>query len=579
MTDTPPVSERNIPSLEELEAEAWQRWHEADYSWEGLKRIPWKGINRKLSYNRHSKSHQYGKNLQDYWLWDPATNKIRTESELINNKELIVCEGKKTYHIAHLPPFYNANDLSTASIKHKKPNLAPRVFDIIKTRLEHSSYSDDQYIAMLDGVVLYNFEFYYDTLRNFINFHFSGEVNDNLRNFNASLQYAIILGNTYLNFNFLQGTTFYNAYFKGEVNISGRFAGNAKFSQSRFLKHATFNCEFSGNYLSHGAKYLNNIVFATCIFNQKFSNSQAEYASDLNFYNCRFEGIAELSSACYFQNLNIYNCMFKEDINLYNSLILNTLNLQDAKFYKNVNINQVDNRKMQHFNISGSTFETRLLIGDNFSKAKFSSFQNCQFRDGIIIPYVKYEEENFKYNNELESILKDKETNVEKNLNSLESGLRVLKIASSFNKDTTREHFYNSLEIKTRCNRLSTPWIEKFSSSIYDTISDNGNSIHKPLIIHLIAIYFFFQQYMIYFNDAGAINCDTFYYAISASIGRSIPFTAFSDLIKEYTNNLYGAPDPWRAFWFTIVGILQTFISTVLIFLTGLAIRRRFQVS
>lgn len=82
---------------EELEAEWWAAWWEADYSWDGL-------ANHKIGGDGGAYGEQ---TLQDYWLRDPATGKLRSLATLKVCGEILVhidANGAEAFwHIVHLP--------------------------------------------------------------------------------------------------------------------------------------------------------------------------------------------------------------------------------------------------------------------------------------------------------------------------------------------------------------------------------------------------------------------------------------------------------------------------------------------
>ena len=114
------------PDKEKLIADAWQRWREADFTWEGLAKWRWVGWliisegNREYAVEIET-GRKYGEpkqsadrpttagisrpaSLQDYWRADTSSGLLRTDAEM--GPELVSTSRQPTYHAAHLPIKY-----------------------------------------------------------------------------------------------------------------------------------------------------------------------------------------------------------------------------------------------------------------------------------------------------------------------------------------------------------------------------------------------------------------------------------------------------------------------------------------
>lgn len=84
---------------ETLEAEWWDKWWTAGYSWGAL-------ANHSLGDEllEDKKKGLFGESsLQDYWRRDPETGKQRTDEEMRQAGELVQTPDGELWHRAHVP--------------------------------------------------------------------------------------------------------------------------------------------------------------------------------------------------------------------------------------------------------------------------------------------------------------------------------------------------------------------------------------------------------------------------------------------------------------------------------------------
>ena len=210
------------PDRELLLKTAWQRWFEADYSWEGLKRPSVGG-----SVFAPGEKEQ----LIKYWRSNLHTRKERTDKQLIEDGELIIHAGQKDYHIAHLPLYYEDG---TPTIKiTDKHNSYSILNKIIIDRLNKSQPSitnspDYLVMAQFQGIVIENLNISEQT--------YLGKIN-------ADFRRAMFLGQTYFYRSFFSfGTSFSEARFLSSSQFSeATFHGSVNFQSAEFLGFATFD--------------------------------------------------------------------------------------------------------------------------------------------------------------------------------------------------------------------------------------------------------------------------------------------------------------------------------------------------
>ena len=130
---------------------AWARWREADFTWDGLAKKPWRGwvVNRHGFLVEGDTGRRYGADdddpifttqgqaatLQDHWRADPTTGRRRNDEAVA--ADLIQFPGQPTYHIAHLPLTY-ADGTETAKVALPDNGLD----DLVQARLRVAAGPD-----------------------------------------------------------------------------------------------------------------------------------------------------------------------------------------------------------------------------------------------------------------------------------------------------------------------------------------------------------------------------------------------------------------------------------------------------
>jgi hypothetical protein len=137
--------------------------------------------------------------------------------------------------------------------------------------------------------------------------------------------------------------------------------------------------------------------------------------------------------------------------------------------------------------------------------------------------------------------------------------------------------------------RAGLPWYatEKWVSYFYEATSNFGHSILRPWFWLIVSILFFGLIYRIIglsFNVAIVGDNSGYAEAFELSFARAFqPLSFWSDSLVG--GNLLGQQlvvnpaSKWSAVVMYILGTLQSLISIILLFLSGLALRRRFQIN
>ena len=186
----------------------------------------------------------------------------------------------------------------------------------------------------------------------------------------------------------------------------------------------------------------------------------------------------------------------------------------------------------------------------------------------------------------------------------LEDAFRTLKQAMEANRDRQGEARFFQLELLARRKGrdLRLPWWERCWSYPYEWVSDFGNSVRRPLLwllglwVVMAVVYAPTATFPVRFPKLTEVG-----EALSFSGGRIVPFGPWAgdpsacsvggrllrvhptaveleaeEACKSDLKNVYGSG---TAFWVSILATLQSAFALVLIFLAGVAARRRFQIN
>lgn len=524
----------------EIMQQAWKKWFQEDYSWEGLSK----------------------KNLQDYWRKDPSTKRIRSDAELIACKELILCNGQKSYHIAHLPIAYEDGTLTVKN--------TPVVKEQVKRLIETHNYNAcNEYKALNENEKIFNG---HETLANF-----SGIVVVDLdlsnREINAAFNNSIFIGTT----------SFWRAAFLSRASFEySAFAETANFTKAHFEDACIFQLsKFLGVTNFSGATIKGDAIFWDTIFLENLNFIGVKFLGNADFQRAKFNGHTNFTGAVCNYQAYFHSVIFESRIIFFN-----------AKFLADTYFNEVTFPTDAKLSVD-TFFETNFNAPVSFRGLKkfvFSAFNCARFYSSVIFDYEmdELQTENFFYS-ELKDIQNGKDDR-EKNLAALEGGCRKLKQEMANISDKNREYLYYKLEISARRNRKSIKLEEKIASSIYKIISDYGMSIKKPFWGMLITWLFFAVVYLVFIDgfklDLSPQNMfnydywDSYFKMLAISGNRILPLGAFENESQTFANTLSGNHlSSFEILAFRILATFESVAAIILLFLFGLALKRKFQLN
>lgn len=158
--------------------------------------------------------------------------------------------------------------------------------------------------------------------------------------------------------------------------------------------------------------------------------------------------------------------------------------------------------------------------------------------------------------------------------------------------NTKYERFFHTLELRARRRRRGdrdAPFLDNLASGVYDMASEYGQSIGRPIIILFVVLFPIFSG--LYFLFAGVWSMDAAGEALTFSARQIVkPFSVWG---REFSEGaIPGSSSNWiglliggdeassfRALAVRLIASVESIAAIMLIFLTGLAVKRSFSVS
>ena len=436
---------------------------------------------------------------------------------------------------------------------------------------------------------------------------------------------------------------FENAAFSGEARFANAaFSGNASFENVAFSGDAWFaNAAFSGEAWFNNAAFSGDASFANAAFSGGARFDNAAFSGYTWFNNAAFSGDASFANAAFSGNAGFDNVLFLNGVSFAGQgaeLVKPEeshgleFSQEEAVFKGALKIpRQVTPRARRAF--KNGSFENAIFLGDavitnrdmldrlSFDNVFFggaAEFQGSTLHQGVSFfgadftfvltsPEGKSFADHFKDNIKhslnvpgdktalrewIVSKLKNapkpgKDTSEHSSRHAqIERAFRKLKLSMEEVRNKIQEQEFYRMELLARRRRRdkSVPWWERQISRLYEAVSDFGGSIMRPLgwlgvlliLIWPVAYLFGLTPDGRDFHFALGDKIDPeLWNAFGFSLSNVFPFGPFGETRKEFLDALTPG-------WKLGVGMLATLhslASIILVFLSGLAIRRRFQIS
>lgn len=529
------------PNLEEVEALWWREWFEADYSWEGLQRHDAPGF----------------ASLRDFWI-NTASPEAKLSDTHIHG-ELERMDGQKTYHVVHLPLYYEDG---TPTRKVTNPDfIRMRIDDCIRIRLAkdaelrrlnqghltlwltggiymHLDLGDTRTPRALDvhcrqSYFVGNAEFSLVQFGGFTDFQdcfFHGQVSFFRTNFEAFTFFNRSIWLDHVNFNcavFESVAQFSNmesydrfhlieTSFQGDVALSdSAFVGAASFELAKFAQYVTFESssfdkmtsfeetEFKGKTDFHGVRFGSDAIFIRTTFAKAVEFREVTFESEATFSQCAFMDHAEFSDLNWEGEVTFYSAQFAKSVQFKNCHFSDHVDYSLANFCGPAAFSYV---LWPLPDLRQATFEMATFshVAD-FTGSSLESivvFKGAVFKSGLKLDQIRSDWVDEVLSLELAF---SKMSSSVMTAHDIEGGCRVLKQEMVRASDKANEFLFYRLELLARRAQLTWRDPEWTFSWIYDLVSGYGMSIVRPVAV-LFAAFILFS--LLYYPVVSGLELD-----------------------------------------------------------------------
>lgn len=342
------------------EAEWWEGWWEADWSWEGLLLKPVGANTGTVHGGRHGE-----RNLQEYWRRDPVTGKRRDDEAMQAAGELVQGDGR-FWHLAHVPLQWRDGSPAKAALDaSQRAELARLIEARITVAAETTTdlwckAEEPDGRAQLAGAVLL-----------ITPGHSVGaSVALHLVCDRARLPGWVDIGGAFGSGFRCEGacfselTQFDRATFLGHASFDGAtfskraefrgatFSGGARFERATFLADAAFDratfsdgarfesAGFSGSAGFEGAKFSGHANFDGATFSGEARFSDAPFSEYASFNRASFSGLAFFGRASFAKEAHFQMATFLGYAGFHNTTFSDEARFnsatfsEDASFYR-----------------------------------------------------------------------------------------------------------------------------------------------------------------------------------------------------------------------------------------------------
>lgn len=289
--------------------------------------------------------------------------------------------------------------------------------------------------------------------------------------------------------------------------------------------------------------------------------SLTEFPNGMEFYRCSIEGDFSVTDTGFGRIFDLIRCDFKgrvafADVSWPSSGYL-TATASESRFR------------------SVTAFKSK-------APPPIQLFRDADFEGLLVLGQHNQEEWRNALNKELTSYEAIDGVDVRSDhARNVEAGCRNLRNIAASKGDVQSEHFWHRSELTARSKRREIGQTEAGLSWIYGFSADYGLSIVRPLACLLgLTLLFAILYAAIQSPPAMAppdVNALT--QGLSYSLSRTFPIGVFGDSQNTWRNQLLGSGGDIYSIAVRALATLQTIASAVLIYLTAMAIRRKFKIS
>lgn len=578
-----------MTSAPATEAEWWARWRELDFSWDGL-------ALRFLD-------NPGGDTLQHYWralrsVPPDADDRLEADGILIRDPQ-----GRR-WHVVHAPviwadgtPSPKADLESACWVKVAECVRAalgpfPAVRGGWQTQGERAVWrvQGRDTRAQLCGAVL------------------KGAFLEGVETAQVNAPYAAIVSRLELITQaFGAGLCFDHAAFCEEVRFQdcrfvtsswfgAAFFGSADFSRSAFAEGAYFV----------EARFVGPARFANAPFRHEAVFERAVFQADAEFANGGFERAATFTGARFEARAGLARQSFGDNANFDRATFLKAMTFRSTMFHRFTSFDEITwpaaacdwHDAFDQAIFKGAASFRRSGFGH------FAAFNGARFDAGVTVEPSTHDMDDETFQREFEAAValgKDKTAPLPPNpqklsahdvrLRQLEGGCRVLKDAFGKAQDRRNEQRLHRYELLARRRQDAAPRGERGLSWLYDKVARYGESWDRPLWC-LVGLWL---SSAALFWTLGALADGTLLERLCLDVSRPFDADVIAALNLSASRSLtfglwaQGGSASWLQDlsldhgWYELAarlfGSLETAVSLALLFLFGLSLRRRFQIS
>ncbi|WP_439632636.1 hypothetical protein [Glycocaulis sp.] len=607
--------------LKDVARETWWRsWEEEDFSWDALgalvggqPRWPWNGVyveeDGLIAYEGNQSKNARRATVQDYWATNFETMKIREKNDLIESRIIIKIDNKYKHFL---------------NVKGFRPNKSSDVYKLYKSELqirEKLSFANsravknnkhvgfDGRIQLVGATSSFLHVLSHAPFINAINSEISYLI------FNDADSVDLGFLNCIINIIHSASTTssgirISSSYLMEDLRIlSATESLNLNLSNSKIFKMIDIqNCN-GCEIIVHNSEFYRDFWVVRSRFSSKFHLTSSRVHGHVFMEEAHALGKIDMSYSKFFSSFQMEGAKVEGDIVARGTEFGGDFSVGPAR---QINGDSATSKFNGRIDFSDAKFNSRAGFDDAFfpeEKSCRGGFRRVQFKSNVswskdalhavsIFASARIEGTlSLPWLNELserkllrEKTLREAQRNGEDAIQAVIEGAQTLKKALLQQGDFLRAQLYHKLELQAKAVSNGTPCGERLAGRAYGALSDWGLSWHLPLLWLIAGGILFAGIYnwlilLALGNQFGPVTFG-FDLPVHSAIAAGIELSMSNALgpIKYLIGNdgppaLSSAEIPFAArFWLGLLSILQQIGSLALLFLSALALRRRFQI-
>lgn len=447
------------------------------------------------------------------------------------------------------------------------------------------SASEFNYSIKIDSSAIYN-EIRFSEYKTSENINFCRVKFRNNVKFNECEFNTLNINNGNYLFNIDKSTytsTFYSAVEFTKIKIIDRISLNTTI----FMKNAKFeNCHFGNNADFEEITFNADVNFINCTFGENASFSNTKFNGDICFKDCHFGKNTSFRNTEFHNGANFYEAIFEDRISFVGAQFCGPTRFEGATFkgaafFKDCTLPEAFEDGLNAFR---ATRFYELVSFDDTDIACFAAFHETRFFKGVILSQPGERRAQELWDEALEAAItatkgKDKPSK-ERYFAALEGGCRVLKQEMEKIADRSREQRYFRYELIARRHRPDINATERIISRIYGVLSSYGNSIGRPLLCLILSVPVMMLIYG--FVDLGIamgfpFTSDMLHLALANILQPGAVWGSDAGAPGSILSQLSGGSS-WGLLGLRLLSTAHTLFAAIMVFLAGVAIRRKFRI-